>query len=779
MKDDSIRDKLKTVRKVLKERFGDINAIVQPGTISDVNIKITSEEFSNLSYNERRKVVFELIGDCGLDLEESFLELLTPEENGLFGIELADMKAEDLPFWPESLQRHFENVEFSSINRSDIRIDLPFITTFYSIKGGVGRTTAMAYVAHLLADKDLTVVALDFDLEAPGLSSILGVEDKLSEKRGILEYLRQIEFEEPGDLKQHLIKVDTGKELYLFPAGKPGRRYIELLDSLNIKQYYRLKSNPLHILFDDIKKAMNPHVILIDARTGMTSANAPLLFDISDMAVIFFYPAKQVELLLELLVDGIMSAKTGRGYTPEARFVLSPIPASDIKVRKVEELGRSFIKNIFTNRYSKQIDKSLVNYDPDEIFEPVNYKEEIIYSDAVNMDLLPIYKDISSWIENYVVRETPEVIFTGEVKRALLNSIKIDARKAEDIQGKISDIFVKTKDFKKLAKPETILIKGGTGSGKTMLFMYYYHNGKELGKSVVVSAPPDFRSIKILPDIMEFMKSDSTIKNREMWKAFWLFLMIKILKKNHIIETYSIEVGGFVDVEKDIFSAFKYFPRFQELRDTLIFRSNSIREPVSYLFDGLDSLFSKNEKTQKNMEHALTGLFDLIRELNEGASNPSLKGKVKNIYFKVFLGEDTWNHLNYAHTNFFYGREAVILWTKDDLFRVLIKHLSFSNKFLEFISQKLNIDITNVEKLSGEQICSIMNTVSGKSIGGIRGISTMDWILKKLSDAKGNYSPLNLLILFREAFRIEKEEHGETPDLTALISSKAILKAFK
>ncbi|MFC5389885.1 tetratricopeptide repeat protein [Brevundimonas bullata] len=43
------------------------------------------------------------------------------------------------------------------------------ITTFYSFKGGVGRTMAMANVAFLAAMNGLKVLVMDWDLEAPGL----------------------------------------------------------------------------------------------------------------------------------------------------------------------------------------------------------------------------------------------------------------------------------------------------------------------------------------------------------------------------------------------------------------------------------------------------------------------------------------------------------------------------------------------------------------------------------------------------------------------------------
>jgi MinD-like ATPase involved in chromosome partitioning or flagellar assembly len=43
------------------------------------------------------------------------------------------------------------------------------IVTFYSFKGGMGRTMALANIAVLLVRRGLRVLAADWDLEAPGL----------------------------------------------------------------------------------------------------------------------------------------------------------------------------------------------------------------------------------------------------------------------------------------------------------------------------------------------------------------------------------------------------------------------------------------------------------------------------------------------------------------------------------------------------------------------------------------------------------------------------------
>ncbi len=49
----------------------------------------------------------------------------------------------------------------------------PQIVTFYSYKGGVGRSMAVLNVAYALADQGHNVLVLDMDLEAPGLSGFL------------------------------------------------------------------------------------------------------------------------------------------------------------------------------------------------------------------------------------------------------------------------------------------------------------------------------------------------------------------------------------------------------------------------------------------------------------------------------------------------------------------------------------------------------------------------------------------------------------------------------
>ena len=69
------------------------------------------------------------------------------------------------------------------------------IYTFYSFKGGVGRSMALANVAELLYNLGLKVLLIDFDLEAPGLERYFNSReavvspDEIEEKRGLIDLL--------------------------------------------------------------------------------------------------------------------------------------------------------------------------------------------------------------------------------------------------------------------------------------------------------------------------------------------------------------------------------------------------------------------------------------------------------------------------------------------------------------------------------------------------------------------------------------------------------------
>jgi len=115
-------------------------------------IVVVSSGFEGKSPEQRKNIV--LVGLEDISIE--WIELLTPAEKAWAGSLPIDSTLEDiqnLPLWPEALARskNPQNVLFPSDLEEDL--EPPIIATFYSLRGGVGRSTALAYTARILASR--------------------------------------------------------------------------------------------------------------------------------------------------------------------------------------------------------------------------------------------------------------------------------------------------------------------------------------------------------------------------------------------------------------------------------------------------------------------------------------------------------------------------------------------------------------------------------------------------------------------------------------------------
>ena len=159
--------------------------------------------------------------------------------------------------------------------------------TFYSYKGGTGRSLLVANAARYLASLGKRVVAIDFDLEAPGLHYkmyIGGAKGRTGEtipERGVVDYLLAAAEGEssPQPLTRYLTSValpaSTPGKLYLMPAGAaPSGAYWKSLSALTRRDFFS-DPNGAGIaacleLKARIEVELEADFILIDSRTGIT-----------------------------------------------------------------------------------------------------------------------------------------------------------------------------------------------------------------------------------------------------------------------------------------------------------------------------------------------------------------------------------------------------------------------------------------------------------------------------------------------------------------------------
>ncbi len=152
------------------------------------------------------------------------------------------------------------------------------ICAFYSFKGGVGRSTALAAAAlHLAAGGD-RVAVLDADLDSPGVGSLLHGHDGAVADVGLVDYLLEAPLiGEAGACPladyYHRCPPDLhgGRgEILVFPAGRLNRRYIEKLARLDYGGNGAGRPrHPFVDLLEQIREELDPQWILVDARAGL------------------------------------------------------------------------------------------------------------------------------------------------------------------------------------------------------------------------------------------------------------------------------------------------------------------------------------------------------------------------------------------------------------------------------------------------------------------------------------------------------------------------------
>ena len=166
------------------------------------------------------------------------------------------------------------------------------VVTFYSYKGGAGRTMALANVAWILAANGKRVLVVDWDLESPGLHryfppSVLDPKSLYSTK-GIVDIVREFEraaTEDPAVdprawhrenalVRHHAIRLQWNfpgsGEIHFLSAGLRNRDYSVTIARLDWDYFYDQLSGGL--LLDAMREDMQGHYdyALIDSRTGLS-----------------------------------------------------------------------------------------------------------------------------------------------------------------------------------------------------------------------------------------------------------------------------------------------------------------------------------------------------------------------------------------------------------------------------------------------------------------------------------------------------------------------------
>lgn len=173
------------------------------------------------------------------------------------------------------------------------------VITFYSYKGGVGRSMALVNVATLLSKWGKKVLMMDWDLEAPGLENFFKEELKSvdwSQQKGVIEWLNAQQNGEAVKWQDWVIPFKTSiseTDLHLFVSGGANGHYAEMLREFNISKFYEEQDGGrrLEQFREELLAAYD--FVLIDSRTGVTDFGGICTIQMPDMLVMPFSPTEQ------------------------------------------------------------------------------------------------------------------------------------------------------------------------------------------------------------------------------------------------------------------------------------------------------------------------------------------------------------------------------------------------------------------------------------------------------------------------------------------------------
>jgi len=750
-------------------------------TAGNLDLTIVSNQFADIPFIQRREQIQNLLSQLGITFEIGMLSLYTPDEAKALGLIPSD-STEEQPIYS------WYDLALSAANLDEMQMPIrrsprnPRTITFYSFKGGVGRTTALTHIAWILAKRGRKVVAVDLDLEAPGLSRAFNLSSNLL--YGIVDYFYERAYIPDGikprisvaEIFEEVRIPDAPGRLFVVPAGNLDLDYITKVGDLRISIITRTGEDLWTTFFNDINQQVQPDIILVDSRTGINEWGAFSLLRAADKAIVFLYPntqnAQGIDLLLKALAGKI-----------SVQLVFSPVPLGEAGQQRVKEHWASLRqahKNSLINPDESKLNNTDQNdslSDEEELEEDsdsqialakpitIHYLTELaIASNFPVSSLISHYMNIANAIDEETITSSLEEALSHTTQRwKIIESLQFPEVNAADPRHNLRDLFQRTNDFDKFLDDATCLLRGRKGTGKTALYtllLKHTDTAQELSRGRLknvsfLSGHGSFQENR--PTKSEFQFLDQTIQQEYgSWEAFWRSYLLLRMHQEGVLQKYDSRDAKFQQLR----SLFRAIPKETNLWQT---KHTKTLAKLSTVLDlnllAKEWLFTINEQLHTNNQTLWFLYDDLDVDLESILREDALKGlfylvqafdaqRLTNIRFKIFLREDIWSRLTFDNKSHFNGRDIILQWTQVDFLRLALRQALQSQEFSELVNHFApvgNIDQADAQTIEKALLLLWGNKRDPKSKYVSR------WAYDRLTDSSKTTFPRSLNILLKEA----------------------------
>ena len=554
------------------------------------------------------------------------------------------------------------------------------IVTFYSYKGGVGRSQLLANLAaYLCYYENKKVLMIDWDLEAPGLDYFFKF-DRRKIKKGLIEvfedYINTVKGSkeiEPNDLPnfEHCIyRIDTtrnGGALDLIPSANYNQNdYSHRISTFDWFDFYNRLEGKYYIEY--LKEYLNTldyNTIFIDSRTGISDYLGICNIQLPEKNVIVVAASKQN-------IDGsyeVVKKIKESPYTNEVRKTPFILPIfSRIDTTEQEQYKEWRVE--FEEKFSETITTSTKNRNASNIISETTiiYTTNLAYGEKVLFEKRQA-RIIAESVEEKFINILAELDLAEKVNKKIPKNLTPPPFLSEVFLGREDELMAL---HKKLFLDDNLLllINGIGGVGKTTLAAKYYHayaneyahlawviNEKSIANALLLLAAPlgisfeDIASVEgRVEQILQAMASIAkpsllVIDNaNEISDLEGNYYILRRLSNFHILLT--TRISGFAKAATFQVGALPYEEALQLFTEYYTGHKAIEDELFMQVYNAIGGNTLVIELLAKNLEvlnaiHTQYSLTQLVGDLQKGLLKVSQSRPVNTLYHSeaLFKGE--------------------------------------------------------------------------------------------------------------------------------------------
>lgn len=655
------------------------------------------------------------------------------------------------------------NISYINWTRKSKSEKIKNVIAGYSFKGGMGRSTTLAYLSYFYYLLGKRIVVLDCDFEAPGIASIFFDKEKREQKAGVLDYFIDLNIEDRPQLNDYFLQSevsDKSGNLYIFPSGIDFdiENYINKISKIDFNS--STYTNSFIKLLSHINELLKPDLIFIDLRAGINESNGLILKNISNTNLLFFNNESQNE-------DGLKVISTLLNHFQNSYIMNSTIRFSnpELKELKEKQLTNFLTQNLNFNEFI-DIEDGEDSYQEKRIIS-IPYNSSMLENSYINEYQTFVKKEYQSYINSNeaYIKDVVEVInrnyFNREKKYPKSNK-KIDKSSLTDILEKLKDVFeivtgtdlfknsndlkyfYLKDDISKIVNEQIFLILGAKGSGKSALFRIFTKHHKDILSRLNIEDNKYIEgfSNSIMNEISKdytsnlYQKSDKKSDIERFWKCWTLLLLEKELNSENKIFTNRDNITkSFSDVEVGL----EIDKRLKNINIELLKRD----KVITLVYDELDIGFTKDTE-----DIFITTLVSFWQDNIY---------KYSQIRSKILLRNDIYKRLEIENKTHLELNSYELMWNEKEIFSLILKifiaklnddELDKINLLFILKNRKNSEVIEDTDKIK-DAIYLIFSKKAPYS-------STMDkWLIRRLSDSKDLITPRTVYKLMFESIKNE------------------------